>query len=294
MIDAQTTASVLTTALPYMQRYKDAIIVIKYGGNAMTDETLQSLFAGDIVLLKILGIHPIVVHGGGPQVDDVMAQLGRSSERIDGMRVTDKDTMQVVGMVLGGTVNKMIAQLINHHGGQAVGLTGKDANLIKSNKLRIHKTDDEGNLKFIDLGYVGDVAAINTELLTMLINSDFIPVIAPIGVDDAGNSYNINADLVAAAVAKSMNARRLLLLTNIQGVLDKNGRVITTLTPSAIDALIADGTISGGMIPKIEGAVDVVKAGLKNVTIVDGRVPHACLLEIFTDDGVGTQICRDI
>lgn len=292
-IDPQLTARVLTTALPYITRYQGSIIIIKYGGNAMTEPHLQSVFAKDIVLLKTLGIHPVVVHGGGPQVDDMLNKLGQVSQRIDGLRVTDKDTMDVVQMVLGGSVNSMITSLINHHGGQAVGLNGKDANLLLSSKLKVHKEDENGNLSFIDLGFVGDVVGVNTKLLHLLIDSQFIPVIAPIGVDKDGNSYNINADSVAAAIAKALHAKRLLLLTNIAGVMDKQGNIITSLTPTDVDALIKDGTISGGMIPKIQGAVDVVRAGLNNITIVDGRVEHACLLEIFTDDGVGTQITCD-
>lgn len=286
--EAKLTAEVITTALPYIQRYKDKLIVIKYGGNAMTDPILESSFARDVVLLKTVGIHPVVVHGGGPQVDKLMEELGRQSDRIDGMRVTDKATMDVVEMVLGGSVNKSIVNLINKHGGQAIGLTGKDANLISAEKLAM--TDSKGNP--IDLGYVGDVTNVNTDVINMLISTDFIPVIAPLGVDSHGETYNINADLVASKVAQFLNAERLLLLTNIKGVLDKNGEILTSLSPADVDDLIADGTISGGMIPKISGALDAVRAGLRSATIVDGRVPHACLLEIFTDEGVGTQILR--
>ena len=288
--EAKHTSEVITTALPYIQRYKDKLIVVKYGGNAMTDPVLESSFARDIVLLKTVGIHPVVVHGGGPQVDDLLAKLGQESDRIDGMRVTDKETMNVVEMVLGGSVNKSIVNLINKHGGSAIGLTGKDANLIKAKKMLM--TDKDGNP--IDLGFVGEVASVNTDVINMLITSDFIPVIAPLGVDESGETYNINADLVASRVAEFLNAERLLLLTNIKGVLDKEGNVLTSLTPTDVDNLIADGTISGGMIPKIAGALDAVKAGLRSATIVDGRVPHACLLEIFTDEGVGTQILREI
>lgn len=286
--EAKLTAEVITTALPYIQRYKDKLIVIKYGGNAMTDPILESSFARDVVLLKTVGIHPVVVHGGGPQVDKLMEELGRQSDRIDGMRVTDKATMDVVEMVLGGSVNKSIVNLINKHGGQAIGLTGKDANLISAEKLAM--TDSKSNP--IDLGYVGDVTNVNTDVINMLISTDFIPVIAPLGVDSHGETYNINADLVASKVAQFLNAERLLLLTNIKGVLDKNGEILTSLSPADVDDLIADGTISGGMIPKISGALDAVRAGLRSATIVDGRVPHACLLEIFTDEGVGTQILR--
>ncbi|MDO4699068.1 MAG: acetylglutamate kinase [Moraxella sp.] len=287
--DAKLTAEVITTALPYIQRYKDKLIVVKYGGNAMTDPKLESSFAKDIVLLKTVGIHPVVVHGGGPQVDSLLKELGKESDRIDGMRVTDKATMNVVEMVLGGSVNKSIVNLINKHGGKAIGLTGKDANLISAQKLAM--TDSQGN--DVDLGYVGEVKSINRDVIDLLIHTDFIPVIAPLGVDEQGETYNINADLVASKVAEFLQAERLLLLTNIKGVLDKQGNILTSLSPVDVDNLIADGTISGGMIPKISGALDAVKAGLRSATIVDGRVPHACLLEIFTDEGVGTQILRD-
>ena len=287
--EAKHISEVITTALPYIQRYKDKLIVVKYGGNAMTDPVLESSFARDIVLLKTVGIHPVVVHGGGPQVDNLMSELGRESDRIDGMRVTDKATMDVVEMVLGGSVNKSIVNLINKHGGQAIGLTGKDANLIKATKLIINDKDGTP----IDLGFVGQVAHVNTGVINMLILGDFIPVIAPLGVDEHGETYNINADLVASRVAECLSAERLLLLTNIKGVLDKDGNVLTSLSPTDVDNLIADGTISGGMIPKIAGALDAVRAGLRSVTIVDGRVPHACLLEIFTEEGVGTQILQD-
>lgn len=291
--DAKLTAEVITTALPYIQKYKDKLIVVKYGGNAMTDPVLESSFARDIVLLKTVGIHPVVVHGGGPQVDSLLSELGRESERIDGMRVTDKATMDVVEMVLGGQVNKSIVSLINKHGGKAIGMTGKDANLIRAKKLYMQKIDDEGRPQAVDLGFVGEVESVNKDVIDMLIASDFIPVIAPLGVDTNGNTYNINADLVASRVAEFLGAERLLLLTNIKGVLDKQGNVLTHLSADDVDALIADGTISGGMIPKIAGALDAVKSGLRSATIVDGRVPHACLLEIFTEEGVGTQILRD-
>ncbi len=291
--DAKLTAEVITTALPYIQKYKNKLIVVKYGGNAMTDPVLESSFARDIVLLKTVGIHPVVVHGGGPQVDSLLSELGRESERIDGMRVTDQATMDVVEMVLGGQVNKSIVSLINKHGGKAIGMTGKDANLIRAKKLYMQKIDDEGRPQAVDLGFVGEVESVNKDVIDMLIASDFIPVIAPLGVDANGNTYNINADLVASRVAEFLGAERLLLLTNIRGVLDKQGNVLTHLSADDVDALIADGTISGGMIPKIAGALDAVKSGLRSATIVDGRVPHACLLEIFTEEGVGTQILRD-
>ncbi|MCK6051769.1 acetylglutamate kinase [Moraxella osloensis] len=289
---AMHTADVLTEALPYIQRFEGKVMVVKYGGNAMTDPILESSFARDIVMLKTVGIHPVVVHGGGPQVDNLLKELGRSSDRIDGMRVTDKATMDVVEMVLGGSVNKSIVNLINKHGGRAIGLTGKDASLIRAKKLPMTKTDKQGNEQQIDLGFVGDVVSINRDVIDLMIASNFIPVIAPLGVDDEGNTYNINADVVAGKVAEFMLAEKLILLTNIKGVLDKAGNVATGLTPSKVDEMIADGTISGGMIPKISYALEAVKNGVKSAVIVDGRVPHATLLEVFTDKGVGTLISR--
>jgi acetylglutamate kinase len=289
---AMHTADVLTEALPYIQRFEDKVMVVKYGGNAMTDPILESSFARDIVMLKTVGIHPVVVHGGGPQVDNLLKELGRRSDRIDGMRVTDKATMDVVEMVLGGSVNKSIVNLINKHGGRAIGLTGKDASLIRAKKLPMSKTDEQGNEQQIDLGFVGDVVSINRDVIDLMIASNFIPVIAPLGVDDEGNTYNINADVVAGKVAEYMLAEKLILLTNIKGVLDKEGNVATGLTPSKVDEMIADGTISGGMIPKISYALEAVKNGVKSAVIVDGRVPHATLLEVFTDKGVGTLISR--
>ncbi len=289
---AMHTADVLTEALPYIQRFEGKVMVVKYGGNAMTDPTLESSFARDIVMLKTVGIHPVVVHGGGPQVDNLLKELGRSSDRIDGMRVTDKATMDVVEMVLGGSVNKSIVNLINKHGGRAIGLTGKDASLIRAKKLPMTKMDEQGNQQQIDLGFVGDVVSINRDVIDLMIASNFIPVIAPLGVDDEGNTYNINADVVAGKVAEFMLAEKLILLTNIKGVLDKEGNVATGLTPAKVDEMIADGTISGGMIPKISYALEAVKNGVKSAVIVDGRVPHATLLEVFTDKGVGTLISR--
>ena len=292
--DAKITAEVLTTALPYIQRYEDKLIVVKYGGNAMTDPELESSFARDIVLLKTVGLHPVVVHGGGPQVDNLLKELGRQSDRIDGMRVTDKSTMDVVEMVLGGSVNKSIVSLINKHGGRAIGLTGKDANLIRAKKLMMEKINEDGVAIPVDLGFVGDVVSVNKDVINMLIGSNFIPVIAPLGVDNEGNTYNINADLVAGKVAEFLQAEKLMLLTNIKGVLGRDGEVVTGLTPKKVDKLIEDGTISGGMIPKIQCALDAVRSGVKSAVIVDGRVPHATLLEIFTNEGVGTLISRDI
>ncbi len=292
--DAKITAEVLTTALPYIQRFVGKLIVVKYGGNAMTDPALESSFARDIVLLKTVGLHPVVVHGGGPQVDNLLKELGRQSHRIDGMRVTDKSTMDIVEMVLGGSVNKSIVSLINKHGGSAIGLTGKDANLIQAKKMLMEKIGDDGIAVPVDLGFVGDVVSVNKDVINMLIASNFIPVIAPLGVDSEGNTYNINADLVAGKVAEFLQAEKLMLLTNIKGVLGRDGKVVTGLTPKTVDALIADGTISGGMIPKIQCALDAVRSGVKSAVIVDGRVPHATLLEIFTNEGVGTLISRDL
>ncbi|MGP5338265.1 acetylglutamate kinase [Psychrobacter maritimus] len=292
--EAKITAEVLTTALPYIQRFVDKLIVVKYGGNAMTDPALESSFARDIVLLKTVGMHPVVVHGGGPQVDNLLKELGRQSDRIDGMRVTDKSTMDIVEMVLGGSVNKSIVSLINKHGGRAIGLTGKDANLILAKKLMTEKIGADGIAVPVDLGFVGDVVSVNKDVINMLIASDFIPVIAPLGVDEEGNTYNINADLVAGKVAEFLQAEKLMLLTNIKGVLGRDGEVVTGLTPKTVDSLIEDGTISGGMIPKIQCALDAVRSGVKSAVIVDGRVPHATLLEIFTNKGVGTLISRDL
>ncbi|WP_296191609.1 MULTISPECIES: acetylglutamate kinase [unclassified Psychrobacter] len=292
--EAKITAEVLTTALPYIQRFVDKLIVVKYGGNAMTDPALESSFARDIVLLKTVGMHPVVVHGGGPQVDNLLKELGRQSDRIDGMRVTDKSTMDIVEMVLGGSVNKSIVSLINKHGGRAIGLTGKDANLILAKKLMMEKIGADGIAVPVDLGFVGDVVSVNKDVINMLIASDFIPVIAPLGVDSEGNTYNINADLVAGKVAEFLQAEKLMLLTNIKGVLGRDGEVVTGLTPKTVDSLIEDGTISGGMIPKIQCALDAVRSGVKSAVIVDGRVPHATLLEIFTNEGVGTLISRDL
>ena len=292
--EAKITAEVLTTALPYIQRFVDKLIVVKYGGNAMTDPALESSFARDIVLLKTVGMHPVVVHGGGPQVDNLLKELGRQSDRIDGMRVTDKSTMNIVEMVLGGSVNKSIVSLINKHGGRAIGLTGKDANLILAKKLMMEKIGADGIAVPVDLGFVGDVVSVNKDVINMLIASDFIPVIAPLGVDEEGNTYNINADLVAGKVAEFLQAEKLMLLTNIKGVLGRDGEVVTGLTPKTVDGLIEDGIISGGMIPKIQCALDAVRSGVKSAVIVDGRVPHATLLEIFTNEGVGTLISRDL
>jgi len=283
-------AKVLTEALPYIQRFHGKTIVVKYGGNAMTDPELENSFARDIVLLKTVGLNPVIVHGGGPQIGDLLARIGKESVFVDGMRVTDAETMDVVEMVLGGLVNKSIVNLINQNGGRAVGLTGKDGNLIRARKMLLSKINEKGKAEKIDLGHVGEVAGIKTDVLEMVIGSDFIPVIAPVGVGDEGESYNINADLVAGKVAEALKAEKLILLTNIPGVMDKDKKVLTGLSTQDIDALIADGTIYGGMLPKITCALDAVKGGVVSAHIIDGRVPHATLLEVFTDEGMGTLI----
>lgn len=289
--DAMTTAEVLSEAMPYIQRFVGKTIVIKYGGNAMTDDTLKNSFARDIVMMKLIGINPIVVHGGGPQIGDLLDKLNIESHFINGMRVTDSKTMDVVEMVLGGMVNKEIVGLINSNGGLAIGLTGKDGQLLRARKLKVkHKTPEMEAPEIIDIGHVGEVEQVNVKVLDMLAHSDIIPVIAPIGVDENGDSYNINADLVAGKVAEVLKAEKLILLTNIAGLLDKDGNVLTGLTTAQVDGLIADGTIYGGMLPKIDCALSAVKAGVTSAHIIDGRVAHSCLLEIFTDEGVGTLI----
>ncbi|MDZ4298727.1 MAG: acetylglutamate kinase [Moraxellaceae bacterium] len=283
-------AKVLTEALPYIQRFAGATVVVKYGGNAMTEPELEHSFARDIVLMKTVGLNPVVVHGGGPQIGDLLKKIGKVSEFIDGMRVTDGETMDVVEMVLGGLVNKSIVNLINRNGGRAIGLTGKDANLIRARRMTLSRMDETGMSQIVDIGQVGEVAGIKTDVLELMFKSDFIPVIAPVGVGDDGRSYNINADLVAGKVAEALGAEKLILLTNIPGVMDKNKQVLTGLTTQDVDALIADGTIYGGMLPKIACALDAVKSGVRSAHIIDGRVPHACLLEVFTDEGMGTLI----
>lgn len=284
-------ASVLNKALPYIQRFSGSTIVIKYGGNAMENEELKNSFARDVVLMKLVGINPIVVHGGGPQIGDLLTRLNIESHFIEGMRVTDSQTMDVVEMVLGGLVNKEIVALINRNGGKAIGLTGKDADFIRARKLEVTRSSPEvQKSEIIDIGHVGEVSKINPEAINMLVQSDFIPVIAPIGVGENGVSYNINADLVAGKVAEELGAEKLILLTNISGLQDKQGNVLTGLTTQQVDDLIADGTIYGGMLPKISCALGAVRNGVKSAHIIDGRVSHATLLEIFTDEGVGTLI----
>ncbi|MBL3527483.1 MAG: acetylglutamate kinase [gamma proteobacterium endosymbiont of Lamellibrachia anaximandri] len=290
---ARNVAHVLTAALPYIQRFTGKTVVIKYGGNAMVDEALKDSFARDVVLMKLVGINPVVVHGGGPQIADLLQRLGKDSEFVQGMRVTDSETMDVVEMVLGGLVNKDIVNLINRAGGSAVGLTGKDGDLIHARKMRITaNSPDLEATEIIDIGHVGEVESIDVSIVDMLVHGNFIPVIAPIGVGKDGRSYNINADLVAGKMAEVLQAEKLMLLTNIAGLLDKDGGLLTGLNAERVDELIADGTIHGGMLPKISCALEAVKTGVNSAHIIDGRVAHAVLLELFTDEGVGTLIRR--
>jgi acetylglutamate kinase len=288
VLDPATKASILIEALPYIRRFQDKTIVIKYGGNAMVDEALKQGFARDIVLLKLVGINPVVVHGGGPQIDALLQQLGKQGEFIQGMRITDASTMDIVEMVLGGKVNKEIVSLINQQGGKAVGLTGKDGCFIRAKKLLV--ADDQVSGRLLDIGHVGQITSIDPSLITFLDSGDFIPVIAPIGVGENGESYNINADVVAGKLAEILKAEKLLLLTNTPGVLDKAGQLLTGITPQQIHEMVKEGTLSGGMIPKISAALEAVSNGVKSAHIIDGRVEHALLLEILTDHGVGTMI----
>ena len=287
---AKNIAEVLTESLPYIQKFTGRTVVVKYGGNAMTDEKLKQSFARDIVLMKLVGINPIVVHGGGPQIANVLDQLNIESNFVNGLRVTDSKTMDVVEMVLGGLVNKEIVGLLNKNHGKAVGVTGKDGNLIKAKKLRIKP--NEGDDEVVDIGQVGKVVSIDTKVLEVMKDSDFIPVIAPIGTDEKGASYNINADSVAGEIAKVLRAEKLILLTNVAGVQGGKGTILTGLSIKQVAKLIADKTIRGGMLPKIECALEAVKGGVHSAHIIDGRVEHAVLLEIFTDEGVGTLITR--
>ena len=300
------TALVLTEALPYIQRFHGTTIVVKYGGNAMENAELKRAFARDIVLMKLVGMNPIVVHGGGPQIGELLDRLGIPTRFVDGMRVTDAATMDVVQMVLGGLVNKDIVSLLNSAGGRAVGVTGKDGELIRARKLKLVSRATQGSgeargaatvtsaeigvPEIIDIGHVGEVDEVNADVLDALIARDFIPVIAPVGVGPDGESYNINADFVAGAVAGHLQAEKLILLTNTPGVLDTQGNTVTGLDRSAVDALIANGTIEGGMLPKVDCAISAVDAGTRSAHIIDGRVPHAVLLEVLTDGGVGTLI----
>jgi acetylglutamate kinase len=285
-------ARILTEALPYIQRFQGKTIVIKYGGNAMVDENLKRGFARDVVLMKLVGMNPVVVHGGGPQIGKLLEKIGKKSEFIQGMRVTDRETMDVVEMVLGGLVNKEIVNLISQQGGKAVGLSGKDGGLIRAKKMVLQKAPDKANLpsEIIDIGHVGDVSSIDPRLVALLDTGDFIPVIAPIGVGDDGQTYNINADVVAGKLAITLKAEKLMLLTNTTGVLDKEGKLLTGLSITQVKDLISDGTIHGGMLPKVNYALDAVSSGVRTAHIIDGRVEHAVLLEVFTNEGVGTLI----
>jgi acetylglutamate kinase len=287
-LPAATKAKILGEALPYIKRFFDKTIVIKYGGNAMTDPKLQDGFARDVVLLKLVGMNPVVVHGGGPQIEDLLKRVGKQGTFIQGMRVTDDETMDIVEMVLGGQVNKEIVNFINQHGGKAVGLTGQDGNFIRARKLMLPNKDNPEEM--IDIGSVGEITSIDPSLIAFLDTGDFIPVIAPIGVGPKGETYNINADVVAGKIAEVLNAEKLVLLTNTPGVLNKAGELLTGVTPKEIDAMVEDGTLSGGMLPKIGSALDAARSGVKSVHIIDGRVEHALLLEILTDQGVGTLI----
>ena len=281
-------AAVLAEALPYIKRFHGKTIVVKYGGNAMTDDHLKQCFARDVVLLKLVGFNIVVVHGGGPQIENLLARVGKKGEFVQGMRVTDAETMDLVEMVLGGQVNKEIVNLINQHGGKAVGLTGKDGSFIRARKLMLESKDVPGDL--IDIGQVGDIISIDPSLIALLDTGAFIPVIAPIGVGSEGETYNINADVVAGKIAEVLKAEKLVLLTNTPGVLDQAGNLVSGITPKQIDDMVADGTLSGGMLPKIGSALDAARNGVKGVHIIDGRVEHALLLEILTDHGVGTMI----
>ena len=286
--DAAQKAQILAEALPYIRRFHGKTIVIKYGGNAMTDENLKQSFARDVVLLKLVGMNPVVVHGGGPQIDEMLTRVGKKGEFVQGMRVTDRETMDVVEMVLGGLVNKDIVNLINQHGGRAIGLTGKDGSFIRARKMMMPDANKAGEQ--LDIGQVGEVQSIDPEIISLLESREFIPVVAPIGVGDDGQSFNINADLVAGKLAAVLGAEKLVLLTNTPGVLDKHGKLLTGITPKQVDELFADGTIHGGMLPKIGSALDAAKSGVRSVHIIDGRVEHALLLEVLTDQGVGTLI----
>ncbi len=282
-------ARVLAEALPYIRRFQDKTVVIKYGGNAMVDEKLKSSFARDVVLMKLVGINPVVVHGGGPQIGDLLKRIGKESEFVNGMRVTDRETMDVVEMVLGGLVNKNIVNLINGHGGKAVGLTGKDGNLIRARKMKVAKSSQEADMpEIIDIGHVGEVESIDTSIINMLTHDNFIPVVAPIGVDKEGHSYNINADLVAGRIAEILKAEKLILLTNAPGILNADGKLLSGLRASDVEQLITDGAIHGGMLPKAQCALDAIAAGVTMSHIIDGRVEHAVMLELFTDEGVGS------
>ena len=285
---ARTIARILTESLPYIQKFAGHTVVVKYGGNAMVDEALKQSFATDVVLMKLVGIHPVIVHGGGPQIGKLLEELNIESRFVDGLRVTDSRTMDVVEMVLGGQVNKEIVSLLNRHQGKAVGISGKDGNLLRARRLKARGGDEDS--EFVDLGQVGEIVSIDTRVLEMMKASDFIPVIAPVGTDENGVSYNINADSVAGSIAGVLGAEKLILLTNVAGVRDRDGKVLTGLSVQQVEELATTGILSGGMLPKVECALDALRSGVRSAHIIDGRVEHALLLEIFTDEGVGTLI----
>ncbi len=290
---ARETAQVLVEALPYIQRFAGSTVVIKYGGNAMEDDELKHSFARDVVLMKAVGLHPVIVHGGGPQIGNLLDRLGKESRFVQGMRVTDSDTMDVVQMVLGGLVNKEIVNLIHANGGRALGVTGKDGELIRARKLHLEADEDAPELhssEIIDIGHVGEVDSLDTRILEMASSGGYIPVIAPVGADDDGSAYNINADLVAGKIAEVLQAEKLILLTNVEGLKNDADEVLTGLSAQRVRELIADGTIAGGMLPKIRTALEAVQVGVHSTHIIDGRVAHAVLLEILTDQGIGTLI----
>ncbi len=289
---AQQRASILAEALPYLKRFRKKTIVVKYGGNAMVDEGLKESFARDIVLMKLVGINPVIVHGGGPQINQLLDKIGKESQFVKGMRVTDRETMDVVEMVLGGLVNKDIVNLVNRHGGKAVGLSGKDGGLIRARKMVVTGDNDPtlNTPEIIDIGHVGEVDSVDPEIVKLLESGEFIPVIAPIGVDGKGQTYNINADIVAGTLARTLMAEKLVLMTNTAGVLDENGKVMTGLSATEVDQLVKSGAIHSGMLPKVGCALDAVKSGVRSAHIIDGRVEHALLLEVFSDEGVGTLI----
>ena len=291
-ISAKQRASILAEALPYIKHFRKKTIVVKYGGNAMVDEGLKEGFARDIVLMKLVGINPVVVHGGGPQINQLLDKIGKESQFIQGMRVTDRETMDIVEMVLGGLVNKDIVNLVNRHGGKAVGLSGKDGGLIRARKMIVTGKDDPALSapEIIDIGHVGEVDSVDPEIVTLLESGEFIPIIAPIGVDSDGQTYNINADIVAGTLARTLMAEKLVLMTNTPGVLDDSGEVMTGLTATEVDSMVKSGAIHGGMLPKVSCALDAVKSGVRTAHIIDGRVEHALLLEVFSDEGVGTLI----
>ena len=284
-------AHILLESLPYIRAFYGKTVVVKYGGHAMVDEDLKDFFAKDVVLMKYIGMHPVVIHGGGPQIGRTMKRMGKTSRFVDGLRVTDDETMDIVEMVLGGKVNKEIVALINKHGGRAVGLTGKDGGLITARKMMVSRESPAGQApEIIDLGHVGEVVGVDPNVIGILKEGDFIPVIAPVGVDDKGVAYNINADHVAGRVAAALKAERVVFMTDVEGIRDKEGKLISTLPVSRVEELIEDGTITGGMIPKVQASVQALAEGVGKAHIVDGRIPHAILLELFTDEGIGTEI----